>query len=280
MSTRDVAAAKRFEYWVEMLRSTYVHLESSTGKSSDFFAEIEKSSVGELEFSSVRSTAPLVRRTRRLVSQATNEYVLVHCAKAGKAMVEQRGRSVRINSGDITIYLSTEPYDLIFNEWSDTRVLRIPLAAIKPCVRNLEDLTAKIIPSTSVEAAMLRGMIASLWSGQGPLGSRSAMSVSAALIQATAACLQAVSGETNHQGSTLDAYYFGKAKAAILHNIRSTSLSTEEVAAAVGISSRHLCRIFEREALSVSRFIWAERLEGCKRDLIKISSSRERLIKS
>jgi AraC-like DNA-binding protein len=274
MSTREVTAEKRVEYWIEMLSSTYVNLESSAGSKQDFYGCITKTTVGQLDLSRVQTTSPLVRRTPRLIRQLHDECILVHCAHTGFVKVEQMGRSAQVGAGDITVYLSTEPYDLIFNEWSDTRVLRIPLAVIKPYVRNLEDLTAKVIPRASVEASMLHGMMASLWNGRMSLSNSSVASVSDALVQVTAAGLQASSNLPNHRASNLDAYYVAKAKEVILHDIRKASLNTETVAAAVGISSRHLARLFECEALSVSRMIWIERLEGCKRELARSGRSK------
>lgn len=273
ISTRDVDVDRRFDYWVEMLGSTYVKLDSSSGNSADFYGSITRMGMGEIDLSCVQSTSPLVRRTRRLASEPHEACILVHCVHAGMAKVEQRGRLAQIASGDITVYLSSEPYDLVFNEWSDTRVLKIPLSAIKPYVRNLEDLTAQVIRRTSTEAAMLRGMMSNLWDGRYVLSASSMAFISDALVQTTAAGLQAACNganhSTNHGASNLDAYYVAKAKAIIQRDIRQPSLNTAAVAMGVGISTRHLSRLFEAEALSVSRMIWTERLEGCRREIAR-----------
>lgn len=267
-TTRDVALPQRRAYWLDMLCATYVRLESRIEDEDDFYGSIAMHRLGDVQLSRVQHTAPSVRRSARSIARSDDASLLVHIAHVGPARVEQGGRTAHLAQGDITVYTSTDPYDLAFHAWSDTRVLKLDIADIRPHVGNVEDLTALVIPAQAAENALLRAMVSSLWSHAGAHQASSAPALTSALIQSAAAALQTLPRASRKTLSNLERYHLARAKTFIADHIRRDSLSVREVAAAVGLSPRHLARLFENEPLPPSRFITAMRLEGCSRDLL------------
>lgn len=272
-STRDVDVSSRFEHWVEMLESTYVALESQYDQTTDFYGSIQSKYFGVLELSIVQSTAPLVRRTPQLIAKTQGEYLLVHFAHSGVARVTQSGRIANLKPGDITVYVSTDPYELEFNGWFDTRVIKIPLNAVEPYLRNLADSTALVLPRDGLESAALRTLLTNVWT-QKQASSHGEIAVSEAMIQILAAGLKTVKGVDNTCSTNLDAYYSEIAREYIRKNLRRETLNRDQIATAAGISSRHLARIFAGESKTVSGYVWAERLSGARKDLAQLSTQK------
>lgn len=260
-----------------MLDITYVRLESLRSNRDDFYGSIKRIPFGHVDLSIVQSTSPLVRRTASLAKQSHEECLLVHCAHTGRAQVQQQGRLAELAPGDITTYLSTEPYDLKFQGWFDTRVIKIPANTIKPYVRNLEDLTATTISGSSLEGTMLRSMVSNLCNGRTSECNPTDSLLTDALIQVVRAALQSLSMTQGRATSNLNSYYTSRAKAYIVKNLRSETLGVDEVASALGISSRHLSRVFDADHLSVANYILTERLEACGRELARLSSANKNI---
>ena len=62
-------------------------------------------------------------------------------------------------------------------------------------------------------------------------------------------------------------YQIDRIRLYILENIRDPELTPSAVAAALGISSRHMNKLFESEELTVGQLIRNRRLEGAMTDL-------------
>jgi len=93
--------------------------------------------------------------------------------------------------------------------------------------------------------------------------------LSDALLSCVAGSLQAVSAAESSSHSKLDSYYIETALAYARANLGDESLSLNTIASAIGISARHLSRVFERSPQSLMRTVWLYRLEACKDDLSK-----------
>ena len=53
-------------------------------------------------------------------------------------------------------------------------------------------------------------------------------------------------------------------KVFILDNLSDDSLSAPSIAAASGLTSRYINRLFEPEGVSLMRWVWRQRLEGAR----------------
>jgi AraC-like DNA-binding protein len=96
----------------------------------------------------------------------------------------------------------------------------------------------------------------------------SALAVSEGIASIIAAGLRSLPGANVRRPSNLTAYHLSRIKAHVQRHLRDPSLSISSIVAAVGLSSDHVCRLFREEPLSLSRLIWQQRLDACRRDLI------------
>lgn len=83
LTTSTVPTGEAFAYWREMICATFVRLAAEPVTVGRFSGRIEHVPVGELELSTVVAGSQHVRRTRSLIAQGNEEYLL--------ASIQQRG---------------------------------------------------------------------------------------------------------------------------------------------------------------------------------------------
>ena len=268
LTTSDVAEGERFAFWVDMIRATYVWLEAERPDDRPTFGEIESSRLGTLDLTQVRANVPVVRRTHSHVHRDAQDYCLVHVQRRGRAVVTQDGRVAALMPGDFTVYETSRPYELRFDDaMHEVVVLRMARAELEPHVVNLEELTATTVPGTCAAGNLLLTMIDTLQRDIDRLHPSSAMGVSEGITSIVAAGLRALPGANVQRPSSLYAYHIARVKKHVMDNLRDPELSIGKIAASVGLSADHLSRMFRNEPVPLSRLIWQQRLDACRRDL-------------
>ncbi|MEZ5702714.1 MAG: helix-turn-helix domain-containing protein [Burkholderiaceae bacterium] len=268
LSTTEVPQDQRFEYWLDMICSMYVQLECDRPCDAEFFGNIEFSRIGALDLTRLSSSAPRVRRTLSKIHQGNEDFCLVQLQQAGRGVVFQDDRIAMVEPGDFVMYDCTRPYELIFNEpRHDVVVVRLPRALMESHVGNLRDLTATTVKGGGAAGNLLLSMVDSLQQDIDRLHPASAMGVSEAITNIIAAGLRSLPGANARKTSSLSAYHIARIKAYVIENLRDPSLSVNSIAQAMKVTPDHLSRLFRGEPMPLSRLIWQQRLDACRRDL-------------
>lgn len=268
LSTAAVPANQRFEYWLDMICRTYVHLDCASPEELPFFGNIELSTVGPLRFTHLSSNAKRVWRAPACINKEAEDYYLVQVQRAGHGSVRQEGRQATLGAGDFAVYDCTRPYELHFDsDHHDVTVLRIPRTCLETQVSGLAQLTATTITKQSAAASMLMAMLETLQVDLEKLHPSSADSVSEGLVSIIAAGLRGLPRANLCKTSNLQTYHLARTKAYLREHLRDPGMTVGSIAQALSISTAHLYRLFENEPLSLSKLMWKWRLEGCERDL-------------
>jgi AraC-like DNA-binding protein len=272
LSTAAVPERDRYAYWIDMICSTYVQLECDRpSNDAEFFGDISFDRIGVLDLTYLRSNAHKIRRTPPQIRSSIDSYCLVQVQREGKGLVCQDGRMAIVNAGDCVLYDCTRPYELIFEEpHHDVVVIRLPKTHLETYVGNLQDLTATTIHKKEAVGHLLLSMVESLRSDIQTLHPSSALGVSDAIINVVAAGLRGLPDANLKKPSNLQTYHLMRIKDYVQQNLRDPELSVQSVAQALQVSSDHISRIFRTEPLHLSRLIWKQRLDACRRDLTDI----------
>jgi AraC-binding-like domain len=126
LTTSTVPTGEAFAYWREMICATFVRLAAEPVTAGGFNGRIEHVPVGDLELSTVVAGSQHVRRTRSLIAQGKEEYLLASIQQRGMGRVEQDGRAATLSPGDLAFYDSTRPYTLHFDNPFHQLVVQIP----------------------------------------------------------------------------------------------------------------------------------------------------------
>ncbi len=143
LTTSTVPAGEAFAYWREMICATFVRLSAEPVTAGRFSGRIEHVPLGDIELSAVVAGSQHVRRTRSLIAQGNEEYLLASIQRQGTGRIEQDGRSATLSPGDLAFYDSTRPYTLHFDNPFHQLVVQVPKRDLM--LRDTRQLTARAL---------------------------------------------------------------------------------------------------------------------------------------
>ncbi|MDX2680602.1 cupin domain-containing protein [Streptomyces sp. NY05-11A] len=267
LSTDSVPPADRLSYWHDAVRRTFVPLDVSTPKDTHFSGSVATERLGQLRISTVHADRELVRRTTSLISESSDEYLLLGMQTRGRGVVVQDEPTAVLNPGELALYDTTRPYTLDFPDRFETVVFQMPRQALGTPESGLRRLTGLRIGPDQGLATVIVPLLSKVATEAGTyrpeIGELRARNVSDLL---TTLVTERLGSDT----ATLDAArqtLLLRIRAFIDAHLAAPALSAEAVAAAHHISVRHLQRLFQAEGTTVSEWIRRRRLEACRREL-------------
>jgi AraC-like DNA-binding protein len=266
LSTDDVAAKERASYWIDLICDVFVQLDC-TDVAPDFYGKIVNEPLGRLQLSEVAANKQLVKRSRRQLSRSNDDCFLISLQLAGQGVVQQDGRSAALAPGDFALYDSTRSYTLGFQEDFRQLVLKAPRSLLTERLDFPERCTATRIAGSGGMGRVASELLRAVAREAPTLLPHEIERMSHTLIDVFAAAFgHSLVGQplsaTSHCAAQLV-----RIKMFIEDHLRDPELSPEKIAAAHGISTRYLSKLFESTDSSVARCIWERRLERIARDL-------------
>ena len=268
LSTKTVPPSERTAYWLDMICAMYVKLDCDQPNNQPLYGDIAFNRLGAIDLTHLRSNVPRVARTESQIRLGGEDCLLVQVQRQGSCLVRQDGRSAVVDPGDFVLYDSIRPYELLFdNGGHDVFVMRLPRAQLKVHVSNLEELTATTVTGQEAAGHLLILMVETLHGDVGRLLPSSALGVSEAITSMVAAGLRGLPNANVVKASNLRAYHLSRIKAYVQDHLRDPELSVHSIALALQMSPDHLSRLFRAEPVPLSRWIWKQRLDACRREL-------------
>jgi AraC-like DNA-binding protein len=268
LSTETVEPRRRSDYWSEMVCDVFVRLECRALADTQMHGSIETSCIGSIDLTHLRATGQTVRRTASHIRDSGDDFVIVQVQRQGRCVVCQDERTTIAAPGDFVLYDTARPYELIFDDsLHDALILRLERSKLEPHVGRLEELTATTVGGAGPAGQMLASMLEVLHRGVEHLHPASMHALSEAIASAVAAGLRSLPNANVTKASNLSAYHIARVKAYVSQNLRDPNLSIASIAAAMQMTPDHLCRLFRGQPRPLSRMLWQQRLEACRRDL-------------
>jgi len=103
--------------------------------------------VGPATFTRVDSCAQRVFRTPSRIARASEDFVLVALGNSGVNGVYQDGREAVVSAGQFTIYDTTRPYELRFDNSFSQTILQMPRKLLQQRIGAFDMLTATTFSS-------------------------------------------------------------------------------------------------------------------------------------
>lgn len=267
LSTSSVPHAQRAAYWRDVVCETYAQLECTADDERGLVADIEVSRIGRLDFTHVRSNANRVRRTVDGIRADCGDSMLLLIQKEGRGALRQGGREALTFPGDCVLNDCSRPYDIDFaGPMHGAYVLRFDRKMLAGHVRDLEDLCATTVPASDPAGHLLATMANSLQGQVAQLSPSAHAGIADAFMGVVGAALSGLSKAAPGPGR-LRSYHLQRIRQHVRDNLRDPDLTLTSIAHAVQLSSDHVRRIFREEPLSLSKTIWQQRLDLCKREL-------------
>lgn len=264
-STEMVPAEKRASYWRDVVGKAFVPLSCDIGTPGSFRGWIKQSALANLHVVELRCDAHSARRTPLHISGQIDECFLVAFQTAGQGVFEQDGRVAVVDPGDFFLCDSSRPYELSFHDDFRQTVLVLPANQVRAQLPDADDLTAIAVGAAYGSGQLVEPVVRTLEAAEtlGP----AAGALADAVLSIIVAGLRTLPAARARGHSELTRFHIDRARQYAMTQLHDPTLNAARIAGAVGLSTAHLHRLFQREPQSLSQWIWTERLEVCKRHL-------------
>jgi AraC-like DNA-binding protein len=208
------------------------------------------------------------RNFRRLaISRANEDFILIALGKRGIGAVLQDGRETIIRPGEFPLYDTTRPYELQFNDDFTQTIFQIPREKLHRRFGGTHSLTAVTFTPDRPVDRLAYQFIASVSEVADRLDQDTALRMSDEAIDLVAMAMSERLGASPLPSSTHRSALLYRLKAHVLAHLPNPDLCLSETAAALGISPRYVNSLLADEQTLFQRYVLAQRLEHCRRDL-------------
>jgi hypothetical protein len=161
--TSDVAMAEREEAWRTAASNSFVPLDFTLGDREHFFGEIVGETIGELVVSQVTAGPHRAERTERHVHRSDEPgYYKFSLPLRGYVLISQDGREAPLIPGDLAIYDTSRPYNVIFDDTCRMLVLMFPHRDLRLPRQTMRTATARRVSGRHGMGGLVSSLLASL----------------------------------------------------------------------------------------------------------------------
>ena len=266
LSTEDALPTRRREWLCEVIGREYARADAYALPAQPLFNEMTIYGEKDIRLSAIRSNAILIERPKRPGLPDTQDVYLAVVLLSGEYFLEQEERQVSLRPGDMTIYDATRPHKIYCPGPFRKLIVSLPRAAMRLRLPDIDRRLATSISGGRGIGAIAGAHIGSIAAHAPELTDESFAAATdhcADLIALSAADSAQYSAATRSRDATLR-----RAKRFIECGLGDPSLDPTMVARALRLSTRYINTLFEAEDVSLMRYVWAQRLERCRADLI------------
>lgn len=279
LSTDAVPAIQQLEYWREAICDVFMHLDVDAPKASGqgFDGRIVQHSEGSLDFAEVLVDSHAVLRTAQQLKRNGEDWFFVLVQRWGESWIEQDGRAGWMRKGEFVLLDGNRAYTMRFPQRIHHDVLKIPGGILRASLREPQRFTSCVMSGAGGAGRIFLSVLNVLRQTAGELQERSAAGVADALVDLLSASVGATSSARARPPSNLEQYHRRRVRALVQQRLFDPDLSIAAVASEVGLSARYLHRLFEDDALTLSSWIWRERLDAARRAMLSPSEANRSL---
>lgn len=253
------------EAWRHRLGSAFSDLTPERLHDAEPAGTVAGSPLGEILVFTVSGTPQVVRRSTTAVRGAPSDLLKVCVQLRGRATVEQDGREIVLEPGQLALYDTGRPYALrLEHEWTSA-VMAFHRDALGLAHGSTQRAMERAYPATQGPGAVLAEFVSAAVTQVEHLHPTSAARLGDAGLSLLAGTL------SDHAATSLSEVpdvLRDRVMAYIQRHLADPKLSRGTVATAHGMSPRTLNRLFETEPRTVTDYIRHLRLEATRRDLV------------
>ncbi|TQS20009.1 helix-turn-helix domain-containing protein [Microbispora sp. KK1-11] len=276
MSTDGLPPAERFEGWLDHMSQLVVPVRFSSDNRADFHGRIEAMDLGGVQISSHLISGCDAFRTSRLIRQSDPELFYLLCTLSGRINLVQERNSATLGRLDMALYHTSRPYHVRAGgkQGNHALLLAFPGGLLPFAGRALEQNIAKVLPGSHGIGALVATFLRGLAADRSPYSPADLVRLGITLTDLVTMLLghhldAALPPDAGRRSLLL------RIHAHIQRNLGDRTLSPATIATAHNISVRTLHRLFALENMTVARWIRTQRLEHCRRDLVRPTVERE-----
>lgn len=266
-STLSQPVHEQFAFWREVVCRAFVDLLPQRRDRGPFAGTVRSWPLSEITVSEVASQAQRVLRGTREIDASPKPVFYVNLQLRGEGKIRQGGRCAHLRPGDFAVVDTLRPYELAFESEFTQLSFHLPQSLLAPHLPAPPEATAVRIAASTPVGRLVSGYLRSV--------ARCAPAADPALALGLAQHVGSLIGLGLGAASPTVASGMSRTRAAHLQaahgqielHLGDPNLTADRVAAYVGISTRHLQRLFAERGTSFGRWVLERRLQSAHRDL-------------
>lgn len=214
-----------------------------------------------------RNSEMSVTHARCHIAHANTDELFVCRQFAGSVALEQDGREVLLEAGDITLIDPRLEYQGRFSEDSEILVLKIPRQLMEARLGQMRELTARALAPSRAENRLLSASLAMLPLQTDGLGPAAEALLEPHILDLITLSFNGTMERSGARSSSARALVRVSLRAAVEARLADRTLDAGTVARAAGVSVRYANEVLAEESTSIVQLIQARRLARCRQAL-------------
>lgn len=268
LSTAQMSAPDRAELWYEAVSHTFVPMTVEFLEEAPSPGTIVSHQLGPIRISKIQAGPQMVTRNRRMIAESGSTTLILSLQERGTAYKEQDGRQSVIPPGAFSLTDSSRAFRKKIDERFAFTSFQFPRAALDVQEKDLRALTATAFSATEGSAALVSTYLSRMANEAQGLDEAVGRRAAATALDLLAMLIDDRGARARPQDSRTAAS-LERVKDHILRNLRDPDLSPATIAEANFMSVRLLHKLFHLEGVTVGAWIRTQRLERCRRDLLR-----------
>ncbi|ACK52405.1 transcriptional regulator, AraC family [Methylocella silvestris BL2] len=265
LSTNDIAPAERSGWLRDVICREYANVEVTSPTCQILSQDLTIYPWDRSRLSVIRSSAVGLRRLPREPLLAGQDAYFVVVLLSGDYVLEQEGKEVVLQPGDMTIYDATRPHKIHCPRDFSKLILAIPRLLLRERMAGVEHCAALRIPGSGGIGSVASRFLQSC----GKNADEFAPNEILALADQAVDLVTLAAASVRPGGFSLSrsrALSMRRVKALVEERLADLELDTAKIARLAGLSARYLNGLFGDEGTSIMRYVWSRRLENCAKD--------------
>lgn len=259
-STDLIPAPDRLEAWRSQATLICGNSRFQFPRQRLFRGVIDRRTIGALEVTQFSSTPVSFAKYPTVNANAGDRGCIIICQLQGVREYCQNGNRVMLRPGDTTLIDAGRPWSSTCASHCSRLYLRLPRWLVEEKLETRElPLVERIAGGSGLGATLFR-LGTSLYQEAGVLSLEEGLAAVEAYLHMLSACIGSPQADDIVRGPDLG----HSIERFVEEHLTDPGLTLSRIAAAAGISVRHLHRLFLRKGVTVSEWIRRKRLANCR----------------
>ena len=273
VSTLDIPSDERNRYWLDHVHQKVIHVDCPSEADSGIEASLRQIDLEAIRFNQIRTNTHSVQRSRTDIARDERHSVFLCFMLGGEGFSYQGTQCVQHAPGDIVLYDTQMPYGQGFPADMDMVVMDIPLSLAKKYLGawNRGNLLHfhRITRFSDTSSSRLFELLNDI--ANPSISSDAQWKTGNDLLENIDALVSNVCSDSR------DLDFWRLCCRYIQQNLQDETLTTTKLAKELNASTRKLHRTFADHGVSIQNYIWQQRLEQCRKEIMTPSLANRRV---
>lgn len=266
-STDRIPAHARRDWLREVIGREYANVDITPPADGRLFNEMKIFPWEALRLSAIRSNAIGIERLPREPLHISQDAYFAVVLLSGDYLLEQCGREVFLQPGDMVLYDATRPHRIHCPKNFSKLIVSIPRVLLRERIAGVEHCAALRIAGGHGIGAVAAEFIRSATSRAEQMETGTFSALSEHTLDLLTLALVSVRPQ-DYNISRSRSLSLHRVKDFVEHHLDEPTLDTAMVAVGTSLSARYINDLFRDEDTSLMRHVWQRRLENCRRDML------------